>query len=467
MTFDSLTFLIFLAIVWSGYWALQRRVSAQNVFLISASYVFYGWMDSRFCILLGLCSLISFVVGLQIAHAAKVPRRKKMWLVGGSVLLIGILGVFKYCNFFIESVCSILTSLGFEAHLFALNILLPIGLSFYTFQSIGYLMDVSRGTIPPCRNALAFFSYMSFFPQLMAGPIARASEQLPQFLQPRHFSYDQGVDGCRQFLWGFFKKFAVADSCTGGISYTLSAVPDPKGIVVLAGLALYTIQIYCDFSGYSDMALGVGKLFGIRLPRNFAFPYFATNIADFWRRWHMSLMRWFKDYLYIPLGGSRVGKIKHIRNVFIVFLVSGLWHGAAWTFILWGLFHACCFLPRFFFQKKTESKTSALFSWALTMLAVMFGWLIFYAPNVATLEGWLSSFAHFGTLGDLMGIGVGMSIGAAPLVFIVEFFTRHKEHPGQGLHLPRPLRWFLYFALIALIIYYTPSSGGDFIYGQF
>ena len=464
MTFDSISFLAFLSITWSGYWLLHKNCRAQNALLLLASYIFYACWDARFCLLLALCSLISFAAGLKIPSAQKLPRR--LCLFTSITLLISILALFKYYNFFIASTISLLHALGFNAHLPLLKLILPIGLSFYTFQSIGYILDVSRGTIPPCRNALAFFTYMSFFPQLMAGPIARASEQLPQFLQPRHFTYDQGVDACRQFLWGLFKK-TIADSCAIAATQTLDGPTSPKGIFIFAGLIIYTLQIYCDFSGYSDMALGIGKLFGIRLPRNFAFPYFATNIADFWRRWHMSLMRWFKDYLYIPLGGSRVGKLRHIRNVFIVFLVSGLWHGAAWTFILWGLFHACCFLPRFFFQKKTTSKPAALFSWALTLLAVIFGWLIFRAPNLTTLSTWLASFTHFGTLHDLAHTGIATAILPGLLVIAAEWFTRQKEHALQSLRLPIFFRWTLYFTLIILTLYWMPPSSGDFIYGQF
>ena len=365
-----------------------------------------------------------------------------------------------------------LNALGFAAHPSSLRLILPIGLSFYTFQSVGYVIDVSRGVVKPCRDPVAFLAYMCFFPQLLAGPIARAAEQLPQFLSSRRFDYALAVDGCRQMLWGFFKKFAVADSCAVVVNATFDKAVDPSGFALLLALVLYTAQIYCDFSGYSDLAIGCAKLFGIRLPRNFAFPYFVTNIADFWRRWHMSLMAWFKDYVYIPLGGSRVGRLRRIVNTYAVFLLSGLWHGASWTFVIWGAFHATCFLPRLLPRtSRRESPSSVVRSflgWALTLLAVTVGWLVFRAPDVATLVDWLVRMSHL-DLGSvtLAGSGVRTAVPPLVLVFLVEWMGRRGEHALQRLPMPRVARWVVYYALVFLTLYGMPSSGGDFIYGQF
>ena len=363
-----------------------------------------------------------------------------------------------------------MNALGFAAHPSSLQVILPIGLSFYTFQSVGYVIDVARGVAKPCGDPIAFLAYMSFFPQLLAGPIARATEQLPQFLAPRRFDYAFAVDGCRQMLWGFFKKFAVADMCAIGVNAAFDQTINPSGHVLLIALANYTVQLYCDFSGYSDLAIGCAKLFGIRLPRNFAFPYFSTNIADFWRRWHMSLMAWFRDYLYIPLGGSRVGRSRRFFNTYAVFLVSGLWHGANWTFVFWGAFHATCFLPRLLFgAKKRESRPSmvrGVLGWGLTMAAVMFGWLIFRAPDVATLADWIARLPHLGGF-TLAGSGIRTAAPLAAVVLVVEWLGRRHEHALQCMRMPRAVRWLVYFAIIFLTLYGIPAGGNNFIYGKF
>lgn len=447
------------------------RLKLQNLFLLLANYVFYGWLDWKFLLLIAFISFWAWGSGLAIREASERGTSKRLVTLA-LIVNFSVLGVFKYYGFFMENVVGLLNALGFQANPSSLKIILPIGLSFYTFQAAGYIIDVYRGTVQPCRDILAFFAYMSFFPQILAGPIARATEQLPQFQKTRHFEYPLAVDGCRQMLWGFFKKFAVADACAVYVDTIFEGTANPPGIGIASALFLYTVQIYCDFSGYSDLAIGCAKLFGFRLPKNFTFPYFAANIADFWRRWHMSLMRWFKDYLYIPLGGSRVGKARHIRNIFAVFLVSGLWHGANWTFVLWGAFHACAFLPRLLSKKvKTDeeapSRLRSFLGWVLTMVTVTLGWFIFRAPSLSALKGYIVQISHFGTLSALKGQGLWASLQLVIVAFIVEWFGRNGEYALQKLPRSVVLRWLIYIAIAALIAGGMPSNGGDFIYGQF
>ena len=483
MLFNSSAFMLFLPIVFGGYWlicypkqgveASSMRLKLQNLFLLLANYVFYGWLDWKFLYLIAFISFWAWGSGFAISESAARGISKKLMVTIALIVNFSILGVFKYYGFFAENIVALLNALGFQANPSSFKIILPIiGLSFYTFQAAGYIIDVYRGTVQPCRDILAFLAYMSFFPQILAGPIARATEQLPQFQRTRHFEYALAVDGSRQMLWGFFKKFAVADSCAVYVDTILEGTANPAGIGIVTALFLYAAQIYCDFSGYSDLAIGCAKLLGFRLPQNFNFPYFATNIADFWRRWHMSLMRWFKDYLYIPLGGSRVDKARHIRNVFAVFLVSGLWHGANWTFIFWGVFHACAFLPRLLSRKvkkgeETPSRLRAFFGWLLTMVTVTLGWVIFRAPSLSALKGYLVQIPHFGTLSAIKGQGLLAALELVVIAFIVEWFGRHGEYALQKLPRSVVLRWLIYIAVVWLICSGMPSNGGDFIYGQF
>lgn len=480
MPFNSVAFMLFLPIAFVGYWLVDYlkqtskgsdlRLKFQNLFLLVASYVFYGWLNWRFLFLVAFISVWAWLSGWAIKKASN-RGISKSYVTLALIVNFSVLVVFKYYGFFMENVVALLNSLGFHTNPTSLKIILPIGLSFYTFQAAGYIIDVYRGTIQPCRDTLAFFAYMSFFPQILAGPISRAAEQLPQFNEPRHFDYALAVEGCRQMLWGFFKKFAVADTCAVFANLIFDNTVSPTGIGLISALVAYTLQIYCDFSGYSDLAIGCGKLFGIRLARNFAAPYFSTGIADFWRRWHMSLMAWFKDYLYIPLGGSRTGRLKRIRNTFIVFLVSGLWHGANWTFVLWGAFHACAFLPRLLGVGKCRgegsSRLRSLGGWVLTMGVVIFGWLIFRAPSLAALGGYLAQIPHLGAVSSLAGKGLGSAVPLAVVVIVVEWLGRRGEFALQRLPFPLPVRWAVYLFLFVLIGCGMPTSGGDFIYGQF
>lgn len=340
MLFNSFEFLIFLPIVFLLYWFVFRSRQWQNLLVVVASYVFYGWWDWRFLMLIAFTSLCSFGSGILIEHYEGRRRMQKLASASNIVLNLAILGVFKYYNFFVENLDALCSSIGWKLDWVTLEIVLPVGISFYTFQALSYTIDVYQKKLPATHDIVEFFAYISFFPQLVAGPIERATNLLPQFQRSRSFDYAKAVDGCRQMLWGFFKKLVIADNCASVVNDCWGNYAELPCVSLFILGVLFTFQIYCDFSGYSDIAIGCARLFGFNLMRNFNFPYFSRSIPEFWRRWHISLTTWFRDYIYFPLGGSRCDKWKIIRNVYIVWGISGLWHGANWTFICWGLFHA-------------------------------------------------------------------------------------------------------------------------------
>lgn len=338
MLFNSIEFLIFLPSVFILYWfVFNKNLKLQNTLILISSYLFYGWWDYRFLCLIFVSTIVDYFAGINISNQNSNHKRK-LFLWFSIVFNLGILGFFKYYNFFIDSWLELLSSFGYEIKsIYTLNIILPVGISFYTFQTMSYTIDIYRGQLKPTRDFISFASFVSFFPQLVAGPIERAKNLLPQILGRREFQYKQGIQGLRLILWGMFKKVVIADSLAPTVNKIFRDYELLDGGILWLGLIYFAIQIYCDFSGYSDIAIGISKLFGFNLMTNFKFPYFSRNIAEFWRRWHISLSSWFRDYLYIPLGGSKNGKSKSLRNIFTIFLVSGLWHGANWTFIFWGL----------------------------------------------------------------------------------------------------------------------------------
>lgn len=483
MLFNSLAFLMFLPVVFAGYWLLyypkldepvsRIRLWLQNFFVVVASYVFYGWWNWKFLLLISFTSLWAWASGLALARR----WHGKLIVAGALVVNLGILGVFKYYNFFLENAVALLNAIGLEAHPSSLQIILPVGISFYTFQALSYVIDVYRGDIRPTKDVVAFLAFVSFFPQLVAGPIERATNLLPQFLAPRRFDYALAVEGCRQMLWGFFKKVLVADSCAYAANAMLGNA-HPSSVSLWIGMICFTFQIYGDFSGYSDIAIGCSKLFGIRLMRNFNMPYFSRDIAEFWRRWHISLTTWFRDYLYIPLGGSRCGTWRKIRNTFAIFLVSGFWHGANWTFIAWGAFHATCFLPLLLRGKNRKYVTSVVaegrwlptirefMQMALTFLIVVVGWTLFRAPDIATGGAWLWKML---TMGDLAlrqcGIrSAAKAVGPVIMLMVVEWFNRERAIPR--LPQRRLLRWAVYMLVFAYIVFCKPNPQ-TFIYFQF
>lgn len=501
MLFNSLAFMLFLPVVFAGYWLIcypkkdeavsSTRLWLQNLFVVVASYVFYGWWNWKFLLLISFTSLWAWTSGLTIEAIAKrgirtslgrkgelAKRTKEKAVVAGALVVnLGILGVFKYYNFFLDNAVAFLNAIGFQPHPSSLKIILPVGISFYTFQSLSYVIDVYRKDIKPTRDIVAFLAFVSFFPQLVAGPIERATNLLPQFLKPRRFDYAIAVEGCRQMLWGFFKKMIVADGCAYAAESMLGGL-HTSSLSIWAGVVCFSFQIYGDFSGYSDIAIGCAKLFGVRLMRNFNMPYFSRDIAEFWRRWHISLTTWFRDYLYIPLGGSRCGKWKKIRNTFAIFLVSGFWHGANWTFIAWGAFHAICFLPLLLCGKNRKythdvvaeghvlPHVSEVLGMTVTFFAVVIGWVFFRAPDILTAGNWIVQMFSLSTL-NVHGVGLGnVSRIIPPLVVLLtlEWLNRGRDMP----RLPKAkwIRWSVYIVTILLCIgSYRAES--DFIYFQF
>ena len=493
MLFNSLEFLIFLPIVFAIYWLLRKNLRWQNLFVVGASYLFYGWWDWRFLLLIAFTTLGSYLSGLGIARCAEplggspAPRDRRTFLSSPKCILwaniilnLAILGLFKYYDFFAQSFAD--AFLGGHADKILLHLVLPVGISFYTFQALSYSIDVYRGSLKASHDAVAFFAYVSFFPQLVAGPIERATSLLPQFEQERRFHYPQAVDGMRQMLWGFFKKMVVADSCAIYVDAIFEHPGWYSGSSLLLAALLFTIQIYCDFSGYSDIAIGCAKLFGIRLRRNFNVPYFSRDIAEFWRRWHISLTTWFRDYIYIPLGGSRVPKGRVVLNTFVIFLVSGLWHGANWTFIAWGAFHALLFLPLILLgrnRKHTDVVAAGralpslreLGQMLLTFLLAAMGWILFRADSIG--DAWYYYTYMFGHLfngnpptitSPLDAWVVGLSVA---LLTVVEWRNRGEEHEFARQPRQPILRWAGYIFLIFCIGAFMVTNEMPFIYFQF
>lgn len=492
MLFNSFIFLLFLPIVFGLYWLIlyprnrsaripHWRLWLQNLAIVVASYVFYGWWDWRFLLLMTFTSLWAFFSGCALRKVAYKGAVAKWILASALVVNLGILGIFKYYNFFMDQAVALLNAIGFQVHPTSLQIILPVGISFYTFQALSYVIDVYRNDLKPTRNVVAFLAFVSFFPQLVAGPIERATNLLPQFQRPRCFSHPMAVEGCRQMLWGFFKKLVVADNCATIANAVFTYPGEVGGIPIAVGALAFTFQIYGDFSGYSDIAIGCSKLFGIRLMRNFNIPYFSRDIADFWRRWHISLTTWFRDYLYIPLGGSRCGTWTKVRNTFVIFAVSGLWHGASWTFIAWGIFHAVCFLPLLLRGKNRRyvggtvaegrwfPNFGELWRMGLTFVVVVVGWMIFRAPDMGTFWEWMSRLvtAPLDMTGFPRSLGVKACVGAVAVMLALEWCTRGQAFPLARMPGPRVVRWILYLLVLAALFWFSASSGSEFIYFQF
>lgn len=485
MLFNSLAFALFLPVVFAGYWLIGRRCTLrwQNLFVVAASYVFYGWWDVRFLLLIALTTLCSFLSGFGIARARRqAGRRAVLW--SNIALNLGILGLFKYYNFFAENLRALLAPTGIMPDSVTLELILPVGISFYTFQALSYSIDVYRGRIAPTRDAVAFFAFISFFPQLVAGPIERATNLLPQFLAPRRFDYAQAVDGCRLILWGLFKKMVVADNCATLVNAVFVGADSFGGIDLWIGAAAFAFQIYGDFSGYSDIAIGTASLFGIRLMRNFRVPYFARDIAEFWRRWHISLTTWLRDYIYIPLGGSRCNRAKIVRNTFVIFLVSGFWHGAEWTFIAWGGYHAALFLPMILTGRNRRHAADTVASgrrlpafgeslmMGATFLLVAVGWVIFRADNLTAALRYIGRMFSDFSYTPLPGAPMANLMLAAwiGVLLTVEWVYRDRPHQfaiaSHGLMRHRAVREAAYLALALACLMFCGQQG-EFIYFQF
>ncbi len=484
MLFNSFEFLVFLPVVFLLYWFVFKPLRWQNLFIVVASYFFYGFWDWRFLILIAFTTLCSYVFGTLIERFEGNRKRQK-WLSASNIVInLAILCVFKYYNFFAENFAALIRLFGFEADWAMLNILLPVGISFYTFQALSYTIDVYQRKLPACHDIVAFFAYISFFPQLVAGPIERSTNLLPQMMNTRTFDYAKAVDGCRQILWGFFKKVVVADNCATAVNDIWADYASQNGFMLLLGGVLFTFQIYGDFSGYSDIAIGTARLFGINLMRNFNFPFFSRDIAEFWRRWHISLTTWFRDYIYFPLGGSRCSVAKTMRNTMIIYLVSGFWHGANWTFIVWGAYNALLFFP-LMLLKLNRKHTDVVAAGRLlpspkeflqmlcTFVLCLFGWIIFRSENIAQAWDYICRIFTFSSYGLSEGKYIGnktMVIVSSVILLLIEWLQRDKQHalqlPKKGIFNYKVARMVLYLFMMFFITWYAAPQA-DFIYFQF
>ncbi len=477
MLFNSISFLIFLPVVFILYWGLfKKSLKLQNIFLLLSSYLFYGWWDYRFLALIAASTLVDYFIGRFLKNTGNEFHRK-MLLSLSMIFNLGLLGFFKYYNFFIESWIDSWTTIGVDMNLSSLNIILPVGISFYTFQTLSYTIDVYRRKIEPTSNIINFSVFVAFFPQLVAGPIERAKHLLPQFSKKRVFNEERAISGIHLILWGLFKKIVIADSCAIYVNAIFNDYENMNSATLLLSAFYFAFQIYGDFSGYSDIAIGTGRLFGFDLMRNFNFPYFSRNIAEFWRRWHISLSTWFRDYLYIPLGGSRGSKWQQVRNVFIIFLVSGFWHGANWTFVIWGGLHALFFLPlllgaqnRKHLNQVAENKLLPSFRELLQMLFTFglttFAWIFFRADSLADAVNFIKriftdlSFELQYLSIERYNVEMLLIIG---IFVLLEWFHRHLEHPFTG-----SFKWVKIIAIILMLLTLgVYSDQQEFIYFQF
>lgn len=481
MLFNSLEFAIFLPIVFLLYWIVfNRNLKLQNLFIVAASYLFYGWWDWRFLVLIAFTTLCSWVSGLLIDKNRHVGRRA-LWINAANIVInIVILGIFKYYNFFASSFADIF--LDGKSDGLLLNLILPVGISFYTFQALSYSIDVYRQKIAPTKDIVQFFAFVSFFPQLVAGPIERATNLLPQFSKARIFNYHDAVDGMRQILWGLFKKVVIADNCAVYVDAVFANYETLNASSLVLAAILFSFQIYCDFSGYSDIAIGTAKLFGIKLMRNFNVPYFSRDIAEFWRRWHISLTSWFRDYIYIPMGGSKCNKAKIIRNTFVIFLVSGLWHGANWTFIVWGAYHALLFLPLILLGQNRKYRDTVaqnsifpslkeLGLMIVTFGLTVIGWIIFRADSIVIAWDYICSIfdkSLFNLPKLTKRIPFYWTIAFIIVMVAVEWLNRKENHSLNMNHIRNKyVRVLFYLFLVVSIVLMNPGTGNQFIYFQF
>jgi D-alanyl-lipoteichoic acid acyltransferase DltB (MBOAT superfamily) len=479
MLFNSIDFAIFVPIVFLLYWfVVNKNLKLQNSLIVIASYLFYGWWDWRFLSLILFSTVVDYTVGMLLSKEERVQKRELLlWI--SIIVNLGFLGFFKYYNFFVDNFVSAFSFFGTKINDNSLNIILPVGISFYTFQTMSYTIDVYNRKLEPTKDFIAFNAFVSFFPQLVAGPIERATNLLPQFYKKRTFDYDKAVDGLRQILWGLFKKIVIADNAAQIANQIFNNSAEYSGSTLVLGAVFFTFQIYGDFSGYSDIAIGTSRLFGFDLKQNFAFPYFSRDIAEFWRRWHISLSTWFRDYLYIPLGGSRGGTWMKVRNTFIIFIVSGFWHGANWTFIAWGVLNALYFLPLLLLNKnrintdtvaqgKNRPTLKELCQMGITFSLTVLAWTFFRANNIGHAFNYLSTIfsKSLFTMPDYSGM---KSTALLTVFFIsVEWLGRENNYAIENLknRFNTFSRWSFYIFIIALIALNNVENQ-QFIYFQF
>lgn len=477
MLFNSIKFALFLPVVFILYWFIARKsLRRQNILLFIASYYFYASWDWRFLFLLMTSTLIDYFTGIRLSATENTAVRKT-WLWLAIAINVGLLAVFKYFNFFAGSFADVIGYLGFQVNTWTLKIILPLGISFYTFHGLSYVIDIYKGRIKVEKNFINYSVFVSFFPLLVAGPIERATHLLPQIRKKRSFDYGKAVNGLKQILWGLFKKVVIADQCAGFADMIFNSPGSYSGGTVLLGAVFFAFQIYGDFSGYSDIALGTARLFGIELLRNFAFPYFSRDIPSFWRRWHISLSSWFRDYVYIPLGGSKVGLMKKIRNTVVTFLLSGLWHGANWTFIVWGGLNALYMMPSLIFNRKYKPvivegsrflpSLKELFQIILTFALTVFAWIFFRSRNIHQAVSFIKSIFTFSVLPG-SAIRFGYIFYLLAFFLAIEWMGRNNQYAIEtlGTSKRRLFRWGFYLS-IGLLIFIYRGRQQPFIYFQF
>jgi len=482
MLFNSIDFAVFLPIVFILYWLVgNKNIKQQNFLIVVVSYIFYGWWDWRFLSLIFFSTAVDYTIGILL-NKENNQFRRKILLYLSIIINLGFLGFFKYYNFFIDNFVTAFSFFGANIKANSLNIILPVGISFYTFQTLSYTIDVYRKKLESTKDFIAFSAFVSFFPQLVAGPIERATNLLPQFYKKRFFGYSKAVDGLRQILWGLFKKVVIADNCAQFANQIFNNSADMNGSTLVLGALFFTFQIYGDFSGYSDIAIGTSRLFGFNLTKNFAFPYFSRDIAEFWRRWHISLSTWFRDYLYIPLGGSRGGILLKVRNTFIIFIVSGFWHGANWTFIVWGALNAIYFLPllltnnnrnnlEIVAQGKYFPTWKEWLAMCITFGLTVFAWIFFRAENIGHALSYISGILSpsLFEMPNFAEKGRALTIAFLTGIFVsVEWQGREQEFALQSLGTKwKPyFRYALYYAII-IAIFWFGGKEQQFIYFQF
>jgi alginate O-acetyltransferase complex protein AlgI len=491
MLFNSISFAIFLTIVFILHWFVMNKNSkSQNVLLVVASFVFYAMWDWRFLLLMLVSKSIDFISTIQISRSVDARRRKR-FLHLSIFVNVAILGFFKYFNFFADSFSHVFSFLGFKVSTSSLQIVMPVGLSFYTMQALGYVFDVYQEEVEPTHNIIDYFAFLSFFPLVLAGPIERASNLLHQLKTHRVFNYSNAVDGLRQILWGLFKKVVIADNCASIANLVFDHSSAYSGSTLVLGALFFTFQIYCDFSGYSDMAIGIAKLFNINLMQNFAFPYFSRNIGEFWKRWHISLSSWLFDYIFKPLQMTlRDFKLfGNIASILITFIICGIWHGSNWTFIIWGVLNAIYFIPSFFTWKRHKNTAVVaqgkylpsfreLFQMGYTFLATVLAWIFFRSDSIGHAISYIRNIfkrslfspPDSSAFNDLHGRGqsTGLLILLIVLFLIIEWVGREQQyaiaHLGSKWY--KPIRWAMYYAIILAIFHFTGTEQ-QFIYFQF
>lgn len=480
MLFNSINFALFLPIVFIFYWfVLNKSYKSQNFLLLVSSYFFYACWDWRFLFLLIFSTLLDYYTGLKMTDS-KNKASKKFWFWLSVSINLGFLGVFKYYNFFSQSFAEAVSRIGIHVNPWTLKVILPIGISFYTFHGLSYVIDIYKDRIKAERNLVDYSVFVSFFPLLVAGPIERATHLLPQIQKKRTFNYELAIDGLKQILWGLFKKIVIADQCAEYANAIFNNSDSYSGSTLVLGAVFFAFQIYGDFSGYSDIALGTARLFGVDLLRNFAFPYFSRDIAEFWRRWHISLSTWFRDYLYIPLGGSKGGTWMKVRNTFIIFIVSGFWHGANWTFILWGLLNAIYILPSIIFNTNrtnlnivAQGKILPTFKEGLQIITTfsltVFAWIFFRAENLEHALHYVSQIFSMSLFEAPTILPQNKDLLFLFIFLFLEWMGREQQYAiaALGAKWSKILRWGFYYAIILAIFYFAGGSEQKFIYFQF